>query len=102
MWFLFKSTLERALDRLDYSEYPETQQDKILFIMSALRDEKKEFIATDFMQYTLPKELFVGYEAAARLSELSKKWFVTKVKSIPNNNKYVNLNNGRYVRILTF
>lgn len=47
-----------------------TQHEKILAIMR--RDPERWYRASDFMQPNL-NELFVGYEATARLSELVKK-----------------------------
>jgi len=50
-----------------------TQQEKIMKIME--REPKRWFLAKDFMQPHLG-ELFVGYEASARLSELTSKGMV--------------------------
>ena len=47
-----------------------TQQEKIIKIME--RDPQRWYIASDFMKQDLG-ELFVGYEATARLSELANK-----------------------------
>lgn len=46
-----------------------TQHQKILELMAG--DPKRWWLASDFMQPGLG-ELFVGYEASARLSELAK------------------------------
>lgn len=50
-----------------------TQQEKILKIIES--DKERWWLAKDFMQPNLG-ELFVGYEATARLSELAKKGMV--------------------------
>jgi len=52
----------------------QTQREKIIRLMLRRRGEQKWFKAQDFMQPGLPEELFVGYEASARLSELAKEY----------------------------
>lgn len=51
---------------------PQTQYEKILTLMIKSRGQKEWFYPFDFMKPDLG-ELFVGYEASARLSELTKK-----------------------------
>lgn len=48
-----------------------TQHEKILALMRAYPD-KEWWRASDFQKPDLPGHLFVGYEATARISELSK------------------------------
>jgi hypothetical protein len=49
-----------------------TQHQKIVTIMLRQRNIKDWFLPQDFMQSGLPFELFVGYEAGARVAELGK------------------------------
>lgn len=62
-----------------------TQQQKILTIMCQNQD--RWFFPYDFMKPDL-KELFVGYEASARLSELTKKYPLM----------FLSENAGKYIR----
>lgn len=47
------------------------QSEKIITLMCQNRDRKWWF-PPHFMEQSLPKELFVGYEASARFSELAR------------------------------
>ena len=49
-----------------------SQHDKILALMIARKGQQEWFYAPDFQKPGLPPELFVGYEATARMSELAK------------------------------
>jgi hypothetical protein len=49
-----------------------TQHQKIITIMLRHRNVKDWFYPQDFMKQDLPHDLFVGYEAGARVAELGK------------------------------
>lgn len=47
-----------------------TQKEKLLVVMLRRRHEQKWFYAPDFQKPNMDNEVFVGYEATARISEL--------------------------------
>ena len=75
---------------------PTTQHGKMLILMS--RSPDKRWRPEEFMDFSL-WELFVGYEANTRMSDLLRKWLVSSVRCKDVNPDYIGNKNRKCYKI---